>query len=112
MFSRFISSSICRKFTGVPVLPLRHTVYVNTQRGLFTQTATSPFQIGTVFVIHRPDDLEGVEGGRSFSTVSMHINRDDEMMVKSDSDGWNRVEKIAVTDTWNVNMTAPVSGVL
>ena len=33
-------------------------------------------------------------------------------MVEADSDSWNRVEKIAVTDTWDVNMTAPASGVL
>ena len=91
---------------------IEDTVYVNTQRGLITQTAAFSLPIGTVLVLHRPNDLEGVEGGRSFSTVSMHIYRADDMMVESDSDSWNRVEKIAVTDTWDVNMTAPVSGVL
>ena len=91
---------------------IEDTVYVNTQRGLITQTAAFSLPIGTVLVLHRPNDLEGVEGGRSFSTVSMHIYRQDDMMVEADSDSWNRVEKIAVTDTWDVNMTAPVSGVL
>lgn len=91
---------------------IEDTVVVTSQRGLITQTASFVMPFGTVFILHRPNDLEGIEGGRSFSTVSMHIYRNDDMTLESDVDNWNRVENIAVTDNFDVNMTAPVTGML
>lgn len=91
---------------------IEDTSYVTTQRGLITQVAQFVLPLGTVLILHRPNALEGVEGGRSFSTVSMHVYRNDDLMLESELDNWNRKEKIAVTDNFDVNMTAPVSGVL
>lgn len=91
---------------------IEDTVKVTSQRSLSAQTAAFALPLGTVVVAHRPGSLEGVEGGRSFSTCSIHIYREDDMKVESDSDNWNRVEKIAVTDNFDVNMTAPVTGFL
>lgn len=91
---------------------IEKTVVVNSLRGLITQTGAFVLPLGTVLVLHRPNALEGIEGGRSFSTVSIHIYRNDDMILEMDSDNWNRVEKIAVTDNFAVNMTAPVTGVL
>lgn len=91
---------------------IEDTVRVTTQRGLITQTASFVLSLGTVLVLHRPSALEGVEGGRSFSTVSLHIYREDDLKLESDSNSWHRLEKIAVTDNFDVNMTAPVSGFL
>lgn len=91
---------------------IEDTVVVTSQRGLITPTQSFVLPLGTVLVLHRPNSLEGIEGGRSFSTVSIHIYRNDDMQLEMDSDNWNRVEKIAVTDNFSVNMTAPVSGVL
>ena len=89
---------------------IEDTVIVTSQRGLITQTASFVMPYGTVLILHRPNDLEGIEGGRSFSTVSMHIYRNDDLMLEADTDNWNRVERIAVTDNFDVNMTAPVTG--
>lgn len=91
---------------------IEETVRVTTQRGLITQSASFVLPLGTVLVLHRPSSLEGVEGGRSFSTCSLHIYREDDLKLETDSDSWNRIEKIAVTDNFDVNMTAPVSGFL
>jgi len=91
---------------------IEDTVYVTSQRGLLTQSASFVLPLGTAVLLHRPNDLEGIEGGRSFSTVSIHIYRNDDLMLEADSDNWNRIEKIAVTDNFDVNMTAPVSGIL
>ena len=91
---------------------IEETVQVTSQRGLLTQTAQYVIPLGTVIVVHRPSDLEGIEGGRSFSTVTIHIYREDDMKVETDEDKWNRVTKTAVSDNFDVNMTAPVSGAL
>ena len=91
---------------------IEKTVKVTSYRGALTPTAAFVLPLGTVLVLHRPASLEGVEGGRSFSTVSMHIYRDDDMAVEYDDVRWHRLTKIAVTDNFDVNMTAPVSGVL
>jgi hypothetical protein len=91
---------------------IEDTVIVTSQRGLLTQTAQFVLPLGTVLLVHRPNSLEGIEGGRSFSTVSMHIYRNDDLTLETDADSWNRVERIAVTDNFDVNMTAPVTGML
>lgn len=56
---------------------IEKTVKVTTQRGLVAQTAQYVLPAGTVVVAHKPNSLEGVEGGRSFSTCSIHIYRND-----------------------------------
>lgn len=91
---------------------IEKTVKVTTNIGLTTQSASFVLPTGTVIVCHRPGSLDGVEGGRSFSTCSVHLYRDDDMKVETDSDKWNRVEKLAITDSFEVTMTAPVTGFL
>lgn len=92
---------------------IEKTVQVTTQRGQgITQTAQYVLPTGTVIVVHRPGSLEGVEGGRSFGTVSLHIYRDDDMQIETDYVKWDRLTNIAVTDNYDVNMTAPVTGYL
>lgn len=91
---------------------IEKTVKVTTQRGLITQTASFCMPFGTVLVAHRPSSLEGVEGGRSFSTCSIHIYREDDMAVETDEVRWDRLTNLAVTDNFDVNMTAPVTGAL
>lgn len=91
---------------------IEDTVIVTSNRGLITQTAQFVVPFGTVMILHRPNDLEGIEGGRSFSSVSIHIYRADDLMLESEMDNWNRYEKIAVTDNYDVNMTSPVSAML
>jgi hypothetical protein len=91
---------------------IEKTVKVTSPRGAATQTASYVLPKGTVIVCHKPGSIEGVEGGRSFSTSSIHIYRDDDMKVETDYDKWHRVTKVAVTDNFSVNMTAPVTGYL
>lgn len=91
---------------------IEKTVKVTTQKGLGTQTGAYVLPIGTVIVAHRPSSLEGIEGGRSFSTCSMHIYRNDDMTVETDDVRWDRLTNLAVTDNFDVNMTAPVTGYL
>lgn len=91
---------------------IEKTVKVTAQKGLVTQTASYCLPIGTVIVAHKPSSLEGVEGGRSFSTCSIHIYRDDDMTVETDEVRWDRLTNVAVTDNFDVNMTAPVTGYL
>jgi hypothetical protein len=91
---------------------IEDTVKVTTQRGLITQTGTFVMPFGTVIVCYRPNTLEGIEGGRSFSTCSMQIYRQDDMAVETDDSRWHRLTKYAVTDNFDVTMTAPVTGFL
>jgi len=91
---------------------IEKTVKVTSQRGLLTQTASYVLPSGTVIVAHKPSSLEGVEGGRSFSTCSIHIYRDDDLTVETDEVRWDRLTNMAVTDNFDVNMTAPVTGYL
>lgn len=96
---------------GVETL-IEETVQVTSVRGLVTQSSNYVLPFGTVIVLHRPNTLEGVEGGRSFSTATIHIYREDDMAVEADDVRWDRVTNIAVTDNFDTNMTAPVSGFL
>ncbi len=91
---------------------IEDTVKVTTQRGLITQTASFVLPIGTVIVCYRPNQLEGIEGGRSFSTASIQIYREDDMTVETDASQWNRLTQYAVTDNFQPTMTAPVTGFL
>lgn len=91
---------------------LEETVQVTSVRGLVTQTDQFVLPFGTVIFLHRPSSLEGVEGGRSFGTATLHIYRADDMAVETDDVRWDRVTKLAVTDNFDNNMTAPVSGFL
>ena len=91
---------------------IEKTVKVTSYRGAVTPTAQFCMPLGTVLILHRPSSLEGIEGGRSFSTISMHIYRDDDMAVETDDVRWDRLTNIAVTDNFDVNMTAPVTGCL
>jgi hypothetical protein len=91
---------------------IEKTVQVTSQRGAITSTASYVLPKGTVIICHKPGSLEGVEGGRSFSTCTIHIYRDDDMKVETDYVAWDRLTNIAVTDNWDVNMTAPVTGYL
>jgi hypothetical protein len=91
---------------------IEKTVKVTSQKGLVTQTASYCLPLGTVIVAHKPDSLEGVEGGRSFSTCSIHIYRDDDLAVETDDIRWDRLTNIAVTDNFDISMTAPVTGYL
>ena len=88
------------------------TVKVTSQKGLLTQTAQYVLPIGTVVICHKPAALAGVEGGRSFSTCSIHIYRDDDLAVETDDVRWDRLTNVAVTDNFDVNMTAPLTGFL
>ena len=91
---------------------IEKTVKVTANRGLVTQTASFVMPFGTVFACYRPNELEGVDGGRSFSTCSIQIYRNDDMTVETDDSRWDRLTKIAVTDNFDVNMTAPITGFL
>lgn len=91
---------------------IEKTVKVTSMRGLGTQTASYVLPIGTVIVCHKPNALEGVDGGRSFSTASIQIYREDDMAVETDYVRWDRLTKLAVTDNFQVTMTAPVTGYL
>lgn len=91
---------------------IEKTVKVTTNRGLLTQSASYVLPIGTVIVAHKPGALEGVEGGRSFSTATIHIYREDDLSVETDQVSWDRLTNLAVTDNFDVNMTAPVTGYL
>lgn len=91
---------------------IEKTVKVTSQKGLLTQTASYCLPLGTVIVAHKPQALEGVEGGRSFSTCSIHIYRDDDLAVETDDVRWDRLTNIAVTDNFDISMTAPVTGFL
>lgn len=89
---------------------IEKTVQVTTPRNAGTLTAQYALAKGTVILCHRPGSLEGVEGGRSFSTVTIHIYRDDDMKIETDYVSWDRLTNLAVTDNFDVNMTAPVTG--
>lgn len=91
---------------------IEKTVKVTSQRGLLTQTAEYVMPVGTVLVAHKPNSLEGVEGGRSFSTCSIHIYRNDDLTVETDDVRWDRLTNVAVTDNFDINMTAPITGFL
>lgn len=91
---------------------VEETVKVTTQRGLLTQSAQFALPKGKVIVCHRPGELEGVEKGRSFSTCSIQIYRDDDMKVENNDSAWHRLTETAVTDNYDVTMTAPVTGFL
>ncbi len=91
---------------------IEETVRVTTQRGLLTQTAAYVVPLGTIIVVHKPNSLEGVEGGRSFATASIFVYRNDDMKSEQNSDSWNRVDKTAITDNYVVGLTAPPTGFL
>lgn len=91
---------------------IEKTVKVTSMRGLGTQAGAYVVPDGTVIVCHKPNALEGVDGGRSFSTASIQIYREDDMAVETDYVRWDRLTKVAVTDNYQVTMTAPVTGYL
>lgn len=91
---------------------IEKTVKVTSQKGLLAQSAQYVLPVGTIVVCHKPEALEGVEGGRSFSTCSIHIYRDDDLTVETDEVRWDRLTNVAVTDNFDVNMSAPISGFL
>lgn len=89
---------------------IERTVRVTTNRGLLTQTASYVLPKGTILIAHKPGSLEGVEGGRSFATASIQIYRDDDMAVETNEVRWDRLTQLAVTDNFDVTMTAPLTG--
>lgn len=91
---------------------IEKTVKVTSRRGIVTPTRSYVLPLGTVICVARPGSLEGVEGGRSFSTATMHIYRDDDMKLERNDDNWNRLTEISVVDNFDVNMTANVTGFL
>jgi hypothetical protein len=91
---------------------IEKTVRVTSHRGAATSTASFAVPDGTVIMVYKPNEFEGQEGGKTFSTVAIHIYRKDDLAVETDADSWNRLTKIAVTDTFDVNMTAGLTGYL
>lgn len=81
------------------------TVVVISQRGLGV-TPGFAMPNGSVLLLHRSSDLVGVEGDRSFSTVSIQVVEDDEMRVSIEGG------KVSVSDSICVTMTSPVNGFL
>lgn len=91
---------------------IEKTVKVTSPRGLPDQAAQYVLPLGTVIVCHKPASLEGVERGRSFSTCSIQIYRQDDLAVEFDEVSWDRLTNVAVTDNFDVTMTAPITGFL
>jgi hypothetical protein len=88
---------------GIKVI-IEETVSVAKEYGLSVPVARFVMPFGTVVILHRPEEPEGIEGGRSYATVSLHCS--DEFTVES-TEG-----QVAVIDNYDVNMTCPVSGFL
>lgn len=89
------------------------TVRVTSERGLnITQAADYSLPVGSMMMLYRPNDLEGVEGGRSFSTATCYVYGGDEMKLETKDDSFDHLTEIAITDNFTGNMTAPITGAL
>lgn len=103
---------------GLPVdlygceIVIEKTVRVTTYRGAAVQTASYAVPDGTVIAVYKPNEFEGQEGGKTFSTVAIHIYRKDDLAVETNALTWDRVTQTGVTDNFDVNMTAGLTGFL
>lgn len=92
---------------------IEDTVKVTTERGYnITQTGSFAMPSGSLLVLYKPNSLTGVEGGRSFSTVSLYVHKDGEMKLETKDESFHRLTEMAITDDFDVQMTAPVTGAL
>lgn len=66
----------------------------------------------TPFICSRPGGLIGVENAPSFSTISIFVWRDNEMLVETKNDVDNKRVLGRIIDTYAVVLTAPASGFL
>lgn len=75
-------------------------------RGQISLSDQFAVPFGTVIVCYRPKEAEGVVGGRSYSTCSIHVLKQDDLSIDVED------EFVAVNDCCDVSMTCPASGCL
>lgn len=64
----------------------------------------------SLFMLAKPGGLTGIEGSASWSTIQLFSH--EEMKVESESDNWNRLQKLSVTDYRDFKVVSPISGYL
>jgi hypothetical protein len=96
------------KLYGFPLV-VEKTRKVTTHKGA-TTSRTQVLPAATPFMCARPGGLVGIANAPNFSTVTLFVQ--EEMTVQTKRDDDNRHTKGRVVDTFDAEMTAPVSGVL
>jgi hypothetical protein len=86
-------------------------MFFNTNnRGAATDTNSPVFPDGTLFFGVREQDLESAEGAANYSTIQVFIYED--MNVETFTDQEHRYTKLRTTDEFDVQVAAPITGVI
>ena len=93
---------------GFPLV-VEASYYVSTKKGA-TTSKSAVLATGTPFMAARPGGIEGAATGPSFSTIA--IFEYENMTVETLRDAPNRRSLIRVVDDFDVEVVAPVSGIL
>jgi hypothetical protein len=86
------------------------TTYNPFNRGASGEAHGFVFPDDVIAVVSREEDFEAAEEANSYSTVHLFVYGPDDMKVESETDTWNRVIKLKVTDNRQALAVAGVSG--
>lgn len=98
------------KLYGFPI-EIEKTVKVTSRKGA-TKATSYVWTATSAAMVSRPGGLEGVANAPSFSTLTVFVNKEEEMVVETKEDDDNKRTNGRVIDTFAAVMTAPVSGFL
>jgi len=90
---------------------IEDTAKVTSKKGA-TRVASYVWGSTVAAMVSRPGGLIGVANAPSFSTVTVFVNKEEEMVAETKQDEDNKVTKGRVIDTFDTKLTAPVSGFL
>jgi hypothetical protein len=88
------------------------TTYNGFNRGDTAEAQAFVFPDNYIAIVSREEEFESAEGTNVYSTVTLFVYGEDDMKVESETDTWNRVIKMRVTDNRAAVATAGVTGAL
>lgn len=88
------------------------TTYNAFNRGDAAEAQDFVFPDNYIAIVSREEEFESAENTNSYSTVTLFVYGEDDMKVESETDTWNRVVKMRVTDNRQAVATAGVTGAL
>jgi hypothetical protein len=86
------------------------TTYNSFNRGDAAEAISFVFPDNVIAMVSREQDFEAAEGANSYTTFHLFVYGPDDMKVESETDTWNRIIKMRVTDNRQVVAVAGVTG--
>ena len=86
------------------------TTYNKYNRGDASEAIDFVYPDNTISMVCREQDFEAADGANSYSTFHLFVYGPDDMKVESETDTWNRIIKMRVTDNRQIVAVAGVTG--